>query len=73
MPSPVEVVRQEWEEGHRRLEASAGDRVLYARLPNGIAGSRLPDWERLLGLIVTVRNWNTVTRLRDLVTEAAAG
>ena len=50
-----------------------GDRVLYARLPNGIAGSRLPDWERLLGLIVTVRNWNTVTRLRDLVTEAAAG
>ena len=32
MPSPVEVVRQEWEEGHRRVEASAGDRVLYERL-----------------------------------------
>ena len=54
-------------------QVEPGDRVLYARLPNGMAGSRLPDWERLLGLSVTVRNWNTVTRLRDLVTEAAAG
>ena len=32
MPSAVEVVRQEWEEGHRRVEASVGDRVLYERL-----------------------------------------
>jgi uncharacterized protein (DUF1697 family) len=47
-------------------EFEVGDRVLYLRLPNGIAGSRLPDWERTLGLTVTVRNWNTVTKLRDL-------
>jgi uncharacterized protein (DUF1697 family) len=47
-------------------EFEVGDRVIYARLPNGQAGSRLPDWERTLGLTVTTRNWNTVNRLRDL-------
>jgi uncharacterized protein (DUF1697 family) len=44
-----------------------GERVIYVRLPGGVMGSRLPDWERLLGLRATTRNWNTVTRLRDLV------
>jgi uncharacterized protein (DUF1697 family) len=43
-----------------------GSRVLYLRLVNGIAGSRTPDWERLLGLTATTRNWNTVTRLHAL-------
>jgi hypothetical protein len=32
VPSPVDIVRQEWEEGHRRVEARAGDRQLYPRL-----------------------------------------
>ncbi len=43
-----------------------GDAVIYLRLPNGLMGSRLPDWERVLGVAVTQRNWNTVTRLREL-------
>ncbi len=43
-----------------------GSRVLYLRLVNGIAGSRMPDWERALGLTATTRNWNTVTRLHTL-------
>jgi uncharacterized protein (DUF1697 family) len=47
-------------------EIDLGDRVIYLRLPNGMTGSLLPNWERLLGLDVTVRNWNTVTRLHEL-------
>jgi uncharacterized protein (DUF1697 family) len=43
-----------------------GDRAIYLRLANGVMGSRLPDWERTLGVDATMRNWNTVTRLRDL-------
>jgi uncharacterized protein (DUF1697 family) len=43
-----------------------GDRVIYVQLPGGVMASRLPDWERLLGLRATQRNWNTVTRLHDL-------
>jgi uncharacterized protein (DUF1697 family) len=40
-----------------------GDRAIYLRLPNGVTGSKLPDWEKLLGLTVTARNWNTVTKI----------
>jgi hypothetical protein len=32
MPSSVDAVRQEWEEGNRRLEALAPDRRAYVRL-----------------------------------------
>jgi hypothetical protein len=32
MPVSVDAVRQEWEEGHRRLEAYARDRASYNRL-----------------------------------------
>jgi len=33
MPLPaLEATRQEWEEGHRRLEAAAGDRQRYRQL-----------------------------------------
>jgi hypothetical protein len=32
MPVSVDAVRQEWEEGHRRLEAHARDRRAYDRL-----------------------------------------
>lgn len=45
-----------------------GDRVIYVRLPDGVMGSRLPDWGPLFDLSVTMRNWNTVMRLRDLAT-----
>lgn len=47
-------------------EFELGSRVIYLRLPNGVTGSRLPNWERVLGVDVTARNWNTVTRLHEL-------
>jgi uncharacterized protein (DUF1697 family) len=47
-------------------EFALGKRVIYLRLRNGITGSHLPDWDKLLGLRTTTRNWNTTTRLRDL-------
>jgi uncharacterized protein (DUF1697 family) len=53
--------------GYRPDEIAAGDRVIYLRLPNGFQGSKLPDWEKVLGVRTTVRTWNTVTRLADLV------
>ena len=48
-------------------EFAFGQRVVYVRLPNGVMGSTLPDWDRVLGVRATQRNWNTATRLRDLV------
>ena len=48
-------------------EFAFGNRVIYERLPNGVMGMTLPDWERALGVRVTRRNWNTTTKLRDLV------
>jgi uncharacterized protein (DUF1697 family) len=47
-------------------EFAVGDRVIYLRLRNGVMGSRLPDWDRVLGLRTTTRNWNTTTRLREM-------
>lgn len=47
-------------------ELAVADRALHLYRPNGIMGSRLPDLEKLLGVRVTERNWNTVTRLREL-------
>jgi uncharacterized protein (DUF1697 family) len=44
-----------------------GDRLVYLRLPNGVMGSTLPDWDRVLGVRATQRNWNTTTKLRDLI------
>lgn len=46
-------------------EFAAGGKVLYTRLPNGVMGSRLPDWEKVLGTTATARTWKTVLRLRD--------
>ncbi len=54
-------------------EFAFGKRVIYVRLPNGIMGSTLPDWERALGVRVTQRNWNTSTKLRVLLSAAASG
>jgi uncharacterized protein (DUF1697 family) len=50
-----------------------GDRVVYLRLPNGVMGSRLPDFERVLGVEATMRAWNTVTRVADLASSVVAG
>ena len=43
-------------------------RELYLWLPQGIANTPLAawKWDRLLGVAGTGRNWNTVTRLREL-------
>jgi uncharacterized protein (DUF1697 family) len=51
-------------------EFAFGNRVIYVRLPNGVMGSTLPDWERALSVRVTQRNWNTSTKLRDLVRQS---
>ncbi|MDQ2909549.1 MAG: hypothetical protein M3R39_00760 [Actinomycetota bacterium] len=32
MPTVLETTRHEWQEGHRRIQATAGDRARYARL-----------------------------------------
>jgi uncharacterized protein (DUF1697 family) len=50
-------------------EFAFGKRVIYLRLPNGIMGSTLPDWERALGVRVTQRNWNTSTKLRHVLAQ----
>lgn len=55
-PDPTEVAPDEF---------VLGERAIYLRLPDGVIASRLPDWERLLGTDVTMRNWNTVNRVRE--------
>ncbi len=49
-------------------EFQVGDRVIYLRYPNGFHRTKLTNdfWERRLGLISTMRNWNTVTKLLNL-------
>jgi uncharacterized protein (DUF1697 family) len=46
-----------------------GDRVMYLHCPNGLGRSKLAahPWERRLGLRVTTRNWNTVTKLLGML------
>jgi uncharacterized protein (DUF1697 family) len=48
-------------------EFAFGKRAVYVRLPNGVMGSTLPDWDKVLGVRATQRNWNTTTKLRDLI------
>jgi uncharacterized protein (DUF1697 family) len=48
-------------------EFAVGDRVIYLRLRNGVMGSRLPDFDKVLGIRTTTRNWNTTTRLREMM------
>jgi len=41
---------------------------LYLHVPNGIGRSKLPDYlARQLKVPTTIRNWNTVTKLVDMV------
>jgi uncharacterized protein (DUF1697 family) len=45
-------------------------RVFYLRAPEGIGRSKLAAGsEKLLGVSMTVRNWNTVGKLKELATE----
>jgi len=42
---------------------------VYLHLPNGMGRSKLPDYiGRQLGVPITFRNWNTVTKLVELAT-----
>jgi uncharacterized protein (DUF1697 family) len=50
-------------------EFAFGDRVVYLKLPNGVAGSRLPALDKPLGVAATMRTWNTVTKLADLAAQ----
>ncbi|MGH2793553.1 MAG: DUF1697 domain-containing protein [Actinomycetota bacterium] len=43
-----------------------GKRVIYLHLTDGVAGSKLPNWEKLLEVRTTMRTWNVVNRLRDM-------
>lgn len=49
-------------------EARYVDGHLYLWCPNGLSKSTLwqVNWDRLLGTAVTMRNWNTVTKLLEL-------
>jgi len=48
-------------------EVVVGARVLYFHHPNGVAGSRLKvDFQKVLGLDLTARNWRTVESLTKL-------
>ena len=48
-------------------EFAVGTRVIYLRLRNGVMGSRLPDWDKVLGVRATTRNWNTTIRLLEMI------
>jgi uncharacterized protein (DUF1697 family) len=41
-------------------------REVYLYLPNGVAGTRLPDFDRKLSTTATQRNWRTVCKLLDM-------
>jgi uncharacterized protein (DUF1697 family) len=48
-----------------------GERAIYVWYPEGVRQTRLSNafLERRLGVVSTGRNWNTVTRLLELVSE----
>ena len=50
-------------------EVAFGDRVVYLRLPKGVAGSRIPNWDKSLKLHATMRTWNTVTRVAEMAAD----
>jgi uncharacterized protein (DUF1697 family) len=49
-------------------EVEFANRVIYVRLPNGVQGAKMPNWEKILGVGATMRTWRTVTRLSELAT-----
>ncbi|GAC1614592.1 MAG: DUF1697 domain-containing protein [Candidatus Dormibacteraceae bacterium] len=46
-----------------------GDRLLYAWYRDGVLESRLSrvNWDRVLGVTTTARNWTTVSKLQELL------
>ena len=53
-------------------EFALGECVFYLYTPAGFGTSKLGErFERLLGVAATARNWNTVTKLRELARAAA--
>lgn len=54
-------------------ELAFGDRCVYVRLPNGVQGAKIPDWNKALGVPATMRTWRTVTRLLDLAVSKIPG
>jgi uncharacterized protein (DUF1697 family) len=48
-----------------------GEREIYVWHPDGARATKLSNafWERRLGVVATGRNWNTVTRLLELMGE----
>ncbi len=44
-------------------EYAFGNRVVYTRQPNGTMGTKLPNWEKVLGLAATARGWPTVLKI----------
>ena len=54
-------------------ECRLGTREVYLYCPLGYGRTRLNNsfWERRLGVAATTRNWNSVTRLTDLLRELA--
>jgi uncharacterized protein (DUF1697 family) len=53
-------------------EFAVGDGVVYLRLPNGVAGSKIPALDKPLGMAATMRTWRTTTRLSELAAEIDA-
>ena len=49
-------------------EYAVRGRELYLWLPDGMANSVMAkwNWDRMLGVAGTNRNWNTVTRLAEM-------
>jgi uncharacterized protein (DUF1697 family) len=50
---------------------AVGEREIYTWYPEGVRATKLSNafWERRLGVVATGRNWNTVTRLLELMVE----
>lgn len=50
---------------------AVGEREIYVWHPEGVRATKLSNafWERRLGVVASARNWNTVTRLLELMDE----
>jgi uncharacterized protein (DUF1697 family) len=67
-PDPGRLVRLQPESGEPD-EFSVSGREVYLRCPNGYGRTKLNNafFERRFGVAATTRNWNTVTKLRELL------
>lgn len=69
MPPAPDIPRMEELRSATERFQLKGD-VLYLHAPDGIGRSRLvANLERLLGVAMTGRNWNTVRKLMDMVAD----